>query len=685
MEKRTFKATKVLLFSLAIFGFFASCTKVQIGDAPSSAIEDSYAASFYGNLISAGMSASDAALVSGYSGSSSSGLSSNLLSFNAGAQASDTAGKAKDSVSHAMAAVANNDYFTNASEKKVAVEIIAQAQFETIAELADEADISAIINEVAATLSSDLSETGLSGADLEGAIEGQGKGFAKGLLGSDVASSIHDDIIGEFSEGAVDGLLANPNLASSGVDLISALSQGLITEVGSGTGSSLTAESKGQIISEILNGIKNQINLTPALSDSDKESYVAEIWDSSNSSIGSINDPALVSNVESGVFSSDSELHIISVYEPVTSASGDATISIQPGSKPIVLAMLGFRNINWRLTGATSRVSKVILHDIGTQTVDTVDSSKVEHVSKDPTSYSFYGIRTGGSFYGSFDEPWVQALIVKLRQKTGVQAVSFQGAYTQNSFVVGDGLNAVGQLPALSFSRPWFYPIDYSGLDAYQSSGTSNIYVNLWLTGPLTASTTVRVWVENLTTSTSDIPAFDQIYTINAGSILLQAIIPFNQNNAITETKNFRVHIEPSDSLFNFQNSVDGIIHGGTGGGGGGGGGGGASSTTVRSKYVSVSLDGVTNMATLHFSHVALNPMACMNDTYSYDVVLDNSNPLNSAFLSAYPTASNQWLSVTLACPSAPVLSGTATYTYPSGCNVSAYAASTAPSPPMCF
>jgi len=479
-----------------------------------------------------------------------------------------------------MTAVANNDHFPDAASKQNAVELISQAQLATLDALSDSTELNNNIYEVAADLASDTEQSGLSGSDLQTAIEYQGKGIAKGLIDK-VDSSKHEEVINFFSKGAVEGVLNNPNLSSSGTDLIGALTEGLLGEVGNENGGKLTGEGKGLIIKEILSGVKSQVSQRSDFDDTGKDNFISGIWDSATSAIIGVGNSTVASTIQENLFSSNSEIHAVSIYQAGSSSvlvpgstSGTfvwahidkpATVNISAGNnKPIILVLTSYEGVNWHLTGATSRVEKVILHGYYDQTVDIVDPSKVEMYSYESNNGYFYNIKNGGWFY-HFAEPWTQALLVKIRQQTGAKVASYQGVYDQTSFTVGDGSNIAGQLAGLSLVRPWLYCSNYDMIKGYQMSGPPNIYTTFYLTKPLAAAASVRVWVENTTTTNSDIPAFDHTYTINAGVSTLQVFIPFNQSNLITATKLFKVHVEASDSLFNFQKVINAEIIGGSG------------------------------------------------------------------------------------------------------------------------
>lgn len=570
MESKTFKNFCTLLSIASIIFVTTSCTK-KLLDEDASLTVDSYTAGFYANLVSAGMSASDAAFVSGCSECSSGATLSANLSANVkfesvkALSAAELQNKAKASVNAAMTAVSDDSYFADAASKQAAIKQISQAQLVTLAALSEDADLSDNIYEVSASLASDTEYSGLTGSDLQSALEEQGKGVAKGVI-EDVDSAKHSDVTNSFSKGAVDGLFNNPNLASSGVDLIASLTQGLLNEVGSESGGVLTGAGKGLIIKEILGGVKTQINGRSDLTDDNKEGYVNGIWDKGSSVINDIGDSTIGSAIKDGLFSNNQELHIVSIYEPITSSAGDATIDIATGTKPIVLALISYRATTWHFTGATERISKIITHGVNSNTLDLGSlNPEVEVIAKDTSYASFYGIRPASGFYYDITSPWTKALSVKLRQKTGFHVTSFQGAYTQNAFTVGDGNNDPGKFPSLTLSRPWLYSFDYRGVKSYQASGTARVDVILWLTSTLSSSLSVRVWVENVTTTTADIPAFDTTYTINAGSPYLQVIIPFNQNNAITDTRTFKVHIESTGHVLNYQKVIDGSLIGSSG------------------------------------------------------------------------------------------------------------------------
>jgi hypothetical protein len=89
---------------------------------------------------------------------------------------------------------------------------------------------------------------------------------------------------------------------------------------------------------------------------------------------------------------------------------------------------------------------------------------------------------------------------------------------------------------------------------------------------------------------------------------------------------------------------------------------------------------------------VLVSNMCGTGTSYVVNVVLDKNNSKNAAFFASYPVASSQKMKVTLVCPSSPVATqttsenyytgGTSTtinMTYPSGCYVDSFAATSIP------
>jgi hypothetical protein len=413
-----------------------------------------------------------------------------------------------------------------------------------------------------------LDQSGLDGADLEDSFTSQGKGVADGLLESSVDSSKHEEVMGSFSQGAVAGLLNNPNLSPSGTTLVDALTEGLLDGVGNNSSSSVTGSGKGLIIKEILNGVKTEVSGRSDLTDSSKDDFIGKILDNATSTLIGVGNSAIAGAVQDNLFNSNSEVHVVSIYWAASTGmshvDSPATVTIASGTKPVILVLTSYEGTNWHLAGATSRVSKVILHGYYDQFVDTVDPSKVEMYSHESNNGYFYNIKMSNWFY-TFAEPWTQAFLVRIRQLTGSHITSYQGAYEQNSFTVGDGNHVAGGLAGLSLVRPWLYSLDYNVIRGYQMSGQPNIYSVFYLTKALTSATQIRIWVEYGSATSSDIPAYDHTYTVNAGVQMFQMVIPFNQNNMITDNRTFKVHVEAPSSVFNFQKVINGVLVGGSG------------------------------------------------------------------------------------------------------------------------
>ena len=114
--------------------------------------------------------------------------------------------------------------------------------------------------------------------------------------------------------------------------------------------------------------------------------------------------------------------------------------------------------------------------------------------------------------------------------------------------------------------------------------------------------------------------------------------------------------------------------------------------SNIRSILVSKTVSG--SLVSLEFKHSAFSPLYCSNVQNTYRVVLSSALGANQALLAQVPSQTN-WLSVNLSCSSAPVSSSdsadyynvTQTYTYPSGCTVASFAASSPPSTSnmMCY
>lgn len=582
MAKMTLKLVSLLLLQTSLL-LTTGCGKSfdnlitgSSGEGSPDSTNDTYAESFYNNLIAGGMSASEAAHVSGYSPQSSSSTSMKLL-LKLGILSSDVTDKARDSVAFAMEAVSDNSHFPNASDKQDAIEIISQAEFATLVELVDESELSSVMGDVADSMSSEVSATGLTGADLQGALERQGKGIAKGLVGSSIDPSIQDDVMVAFSQGAVSGLFNNPQLAASGVDLITALTQGLLGEIGNDNSGSLTAEGKGLIIREIIRGVQSGIDLDSNLSDEDKSSALVGIIENAQTVV---TDDSLKSELNSVggdvLYSSDQELHMISIYEagpsstpwgtdadgnliPPTHWAGDATVNIADGTKPVVLVLVSYEAVNWHLTGAVSRVAKVVMHGFYNQTVDQIDASKVEMLSMDSGDDAFCGIQDDGDWFLKSTQIHTQALMVCMRQKTGAQLVSFQGDYDATSFIVGDGLNSPPVLPALTFAKMWVWA---NPVKVYDSAGSPTIYMPIYLSSAASSTITINVTIQHDTTNSDDIPSssISGTVTIPAGSTTGYFENPFIQDEAVEGDESFKLILSTSSDVLMVTPSVSGTI-----------------------------------------------------------------------------------------------------------------------------
>ncbi|MCC2679809.1 MAG: hypothetical protein K0R29_2385 [Pseudobdellovibrio sp.] len=107
-------------------------------------------------------------------------------------------------------------------------------------------------------------------------------------------------------------------------------------------------------------------------------------------------------------------------------------------------------------------------------------------------------------------------------------------------------------------------------------------------------------------------------------------------------------------------------------------------SYSIRAQFISSVAS--SNLVSVKFSSSALDPVQCRKVTTTHSAVLDKNIPDNAYFFSRFPTASNQWLNVYLACTS-PVVTqstsdayGIASYskTY-SGCKVLTSSLTSAP------
>lgn len=187
-------------------------------------------------------------------------------------------------------------------------------------------------------------------------------------------------------------------------------------------------------------------------------------------------DPALdgALALPTATFSSDTELHVIGVYEGAlpngekekpwwsncTGLSDDQaamlachskyagqrttktiTVYVNRTSAPVVLALMAYESVRWKIvTRPTTDLRKVILGGYHGQDIEGVpDSIPVEVYSHD-SSPCMNCTRQAGNFYAyKQDSPQFTHAMTKLQAVTGLSHSSFQGAYRSDRFTIVAG------------------------------------------------------------------------------------------------------------------------------------------------------------------------------------------------------------------------------------------------------
>jgi hypothetical protein len=146
---------------------------------------------------------------------------------------------------------------------------------------------------------------------------------------------------------------------------------------------------------------------------------------------------------------SNPEVHMISVQSAASAGSASVTV-LSGGGRPVNLVLASYERASWNIFDIGHRVQKVIVYGYYKPTVIGVDPSKVEIRSNEDLSGSFYTL-AGGSGIWPYNPNSTEydLAALRMREEVGGEIVSLQGALSKNSFIVGDGMNLVGNLPSL--------------------------------------------------------------------------------------------------------------------------------------------------------------------------------------------------------------------------------------------
>ncbi|WP_374981367.1 hypothetical protein PSGK_10145 [Pseudomonas solani] len=187
-------------------------------------------------------------------------------------------------------------------------------------------------------------------------------------------------------------------------------------------------------------------------------------------------DPALDTSVvlPTATFSSDTELHVIGVYEGAlpegekekpwwsncTALSDEPaammachskyagqrttktiTVYVNRTSAPMVLALMAYEPVRWKIVARPATdLRKVILSGNHGQDIEGVSDSTPVEVYSDKPSSCMNCTRQSGSFYAyKQDSPEYAKAMTKLQALTGLAPASFQGAYKSDRFTIVGG------------------------------------------------------------------------------------------------------------------------------------------------------------------------------------------------------------------------------------------------------
>lgn len=284
----------ISLKAISVAGFFviiAGCTSQFAAPDSTSSTSESFAQTFEKQLVDAGMSADNAAFVASESGSTAS-LSlqgvlqkGGILLFSA----EDLQTVSAEALKTALVAVASNSHFANVEAKQNALEQISKAHFGTIEQrLQSEDSLQDIIETCAEEMGDAISQVGLADADLKEGLKKIGIGMMSALDQSSLAVSDFSGITNSFTKGTISGLLNNPYIASSAADFMAAINEGALQEIGNFTNASLAEDNKGQIIRELIQGVKDGLADRTDMSESDRSGLISSVCDDAQVAVNTV-------------------------------------------------------------------------------------------------------------------------------------------------------------------------------------------------------------------------------------------------------------------------------------------------------------------------------------------------------------------------------------------------------------
>lgn len=400
-----------------------------------------------------------------------------------------------------------------------------------------------------------------------------GEGFAQAVTDSDFEANLRNAAMSALSKGLVLGLKENANLSASSLELSAKVAEGAALKIANREDNVQDGEEKRKSeLSDMLLGFKDGISSCANLTDSEKESFLKNFTNSARVSIQNSNHAELNEHFADvageALNKKDKELHIITVYEPSSARwvgseliKGDpsASVNIANGDKEIVLVLSSYETVNWSISGAIARVSKVIAIGYHAISVNGVDPAIVEN-----HSYELNGSYQGNYCGTGSDWPYdpikiaTQAFAICMRDIQGYQISSMQGQYGNNSFVVGDGLNLPPKFRAYSMDLPWYYAESLIGniLGEAKGSETSGevVFVIKFVKAPL-VSTIINAKVVHGTTDANDFVALETKVTVYPGSSMAFVRLPIKQDGILEGPESFKI-ILSSDQKINFLTPV---------------------------------------------------------------------------------------------------------------------------------
>lgn len=252
--------------------------------------------SYQSKLVDAGLDADDAAFIAKRASKNLAAISMKTTGLASKSTADDDwAAIGEESIKASLAAIGSGAHFPSVAEKKQALSAVTVAHFKTLVDRVDSRDLAGVLGRVSEVAATEIDETGLTGLDLQHALQDRAEVFVMALVSSTIGTDYHSNVVKTFTSGAIRGLANNPTLASQSSSLGSAMTSGAMQVLGYVDGQ-LTDYERGLMVREILQGVMDGLEAVPALDTTTRAAFFSDVANAAQSKLVDVA-PTLAVNV----------------------------------------------------------------------------------------------------------------------------------------------------------------------------------------------------------------------------------------------------------------------------------------------------------------------------------------------------------------------------------------------------